>query len=121
MRWLPWAIAGVIVPLLAGILIWRMENVTPIGAGPAKLMLASVANHSGDNALDGIVLEGLRLDLAQSPHLALTGIAAPAAAAIRQSVFGGVAVAQQIGSAVLLHSVSLHAEEWPPHTSGAVT
>jgi len=72
-RWLPWAIAGAIVPLLAGVLMWRMGASTPIGAGSAKLMLASVANHSGDNALDGVVLEGLRLDLAQSPHLALTG------------------------------------------------
>ena len=38
-------------------------------------------------------------------HLALSGLAAPLAAVVRQSVFGGVAVAQQVGSAALLHSV----------------
>jgi len=76
-RWLPWAIAGVSVALLVGILAWKMGRNGPTGSGvinggAAKLMLAAVANHSGESALDGVVLEGLRLDLAQSPRLALT-------------------------------------------------
>jgi EmrB/QacA subfamily drug resistance transporter len=40
-------------------------------------------------------------------HLRLAGLPAPAATAVRQSVFGGVAVARKLGSATLLRSVRL--------------
>jgi len=45
------------------------------------------------------------LSSAYLSRLHLGGVRAPAATAVRQSVFGGVAVARQLGSAVLLHSV----------------
>jgi len=38
-------------------------------------------------------------------HLSLSGLPGPAAIAVRQSVFGGVAVAQQLHSGALLASV----------------
>jgi tetratricopeptide (TPR) repeat protein len=72
LRWLPWAILGVGALAIAGVFVWRSMSGGPVANGSAKLMLASIANHSGDSALDGVVLEGLRLDLAQSTRMALT-------------------------------------------------
>ncbi len=70
------------------------------GVGSAVLQAVNKVGGPFGTAILGSVLSSIYLS-----HLALAGIAAPAAAAIRQSVFGGVAVAQQIGSAGLLHSV----------------
>ena len=72
-RWMPWTIGGVVVLLLVGISIWRMESGAPMEQGRRSSCSLPSLNHSGDNALDGVALEALRLDLAQSPHLELTG------------------------------------------------
>jgi eukaryotic-like serine/threonine-protein kinase len=64
-----WILAAVAALIVAGIIAWRIGRSSPEAAGPATLMLVQIANHSGDKTLDGIVLEGLRFDLAQSPRL----------------------------------------------------
>jgi Na+/melibiose symporter-like transporter len=53
----------------------------------------------------GIAVLGSVLSAGYLGHLHLSGLSATAAAAARQSVFGGVAVAQKIHSALLLRSV----------------
>jgi len=53
----------------------------------------------------GIAILGSVLSAGYLARLDVTGLSAPIAAAVRQSVFGGVAVARQIGSAPLLTSV----------------
>ena len=53
----------------------------------------------------GAAILGSVLSAGYLAQLQLSGLSAPAAAAARQSVFGGVAVAQKLGSADLLHSV----------------
>jgi Na+/melibiose symporter-like transporter len=53
----------------------------------------------------GTAVLGSVLSSAYLARLDLSGLAAPAAAAVRQSVFGGVAVARQLGSATLLQGV----------------
>ena len=53
----------------------------------------------------GTAILGSVLSAGYLAHLSLSGLPAPAAAAVRQSVFGGVAVAQKLDSPVLLHSV----------------
>jgi DHA2 family multidrug resistance protein-like MFS transporter len=53
----------------------------------------------------GTAILGSVLSAGYLAHLDLSGIPTSAAAAARQSVFGGVAVAHQIGSAPLLESV----------------
>jgi EmrB/QacA subfamily drug resistance transporter len=70
------------------------------GVGSAVLQAVNKVGGPFGTAILGSVLSSIYLS-----HLALSGIAAPAAAAVRQSVFGGVAVAQQLGSPALLHSV----------------
>jgi EmrB/QacA subfamily drug resistance transporter len=70
------------------------------GVGSAVLQAVNKMGGPFGTAILGSVLSSLYLS-----HLALSGLAAPAAAAVRQSIFGGVAVAQQIGSTALLHSV----------------
>jgi EmrB/QacA subfamily drug resistance transporter len=70
------------------------------GVGSAVLQAVNKVGGPFGTAILGSVLSSLYLS-----HLALTGLAAPAAAAVRQSIFGGVVVAQQIGSTALLDSV----------------
>ena len=70
------------------------------GVGSAVLQAVNKTGAPFGTAILGSVLSTLYLS-----HLALSGLAAPLAAAVRQSVFGGVAVAQQLGSAALLDSV----------------
>jgi MFS transporter, DHA2 family, multidrug resistance protein len=70
------------------------------GVGSAVLQAVNKVGGPFGTAILGSVLSSLYLS-----RLALSGLAAPLAAAVRQSVFGGVAVAQQLGSAALLHSV----------------
>ena len=53
----------------------------------------------------GIAILGSVLSAGYLARLDLSGIPAPAAAAVRQSVFSGVAAARQLGSASLLRSV----------------
>jgi MFS transporter, DHA2 family, multidrug resistance protein len=53
----------------------------------------------------GIAILGSVLSAGYLARLDVTGLSAPIAAAVRQSVFGGVAAARQIGSAPLLASV----------------
>ena len=70
------------------------------GVGSAVLQAVNKAGGPFGIAILGSVLTGGYL-----ARLSLSGLPAPAAAAVRQSVFGGVAVAQKIGSASLLTSV----------------
>ncbi len=70
------------------------------GVGSAVLQAVNKVGGPFGTAILGSVLSSLYLS-----RLALSGLAAPLAGAVRQSVFGGVAVAQQLGSAALLHSV----------------
>jgi len=53
----------------------------------------------------GSAILGSALTAAYLSHLQLSGLPAPAAATIRRSIFGGVAVAAQLHSPALLHSV----------------
>jgi EmrB/QacA subfamily drug resistance transporter len=70
------------------------------GVGSAVLQAVNKVGGPFGTAILGSVLSSLYLS-----HLVVTGLTAPAAAAVRQSIFGGVAVAQHIGSTALLHSV----------------
>ena len=70
------------------------------GVGSAVLQAVNKVGGPFGTAILGSVLSSYYLS-----RLVLTGLSAPAAAVVRQSVFGGVAVAQQIGSMSLLHSV----------------
>jgi EmrB/QacA subfamily drug resistance transporter len=70
------------------------------GVGSAVLQAVNKVGGPFGIAILGSVLSGGYL-----ARLGLSGLPAPAAAAVRQSVFGGVAVAQKIGSASLLTSV----------------
>jgi DHA2 family multidrug resistance protein-like MFS transporter len=53
----------------------------------------------------GIAILGSVVGAGYVAHLSLTGLSGPAAAAVRQSIFGGVAVAQKLHSSYLLMSV----------------
>jgi len=53
----------------------------------------------------GATILGSVLNSTYQAHLNLSGLSAPAAEAVRKSVFGGIAVAHQIGSPALLDSV----------------
>ena len=67
-----WIVGSSVVALIAvgfAMVHYMSQRGAPAVAGPPVLMLAGVQNHTGDNTLDGIVLEGLRLDLAQSPTI----------------------------------------------------
>jgi len=70
------------------------------GVGSAVLQALNKVGGPLGTAVLGSVLSSAYLS-----RLHLGGVRAPAATAVRQSVFGGVAVARQLGSAVLLHSV----------------
>ncbi|HEY6469465.1 MAG TPA: MFS transporter [Candidatus Dormibacteraeota bacterium] len=70
------------------------------GVGSAVLQAVNKVGGPFGTAILGSVLSSIYLS-----RLALAGLPEPAAAAVRQSVFGGVAVAQQLGSTALLHSV----------------
>lgn len=70
------------------------------GVGSAVLQAVNKVGGPFGTAILGSVLSSIYLS-----RLVLTGLSGPAAAAVRQSIFGGVAVAQQLGSTALLHSV----------------
>jgi DHA2 family multidrug resistance protein-like MFS transporter len=70
------------------------------GVGSAVLQAVNKVGGPFGTAILGSVLSSIYLS-----RLALSGLPAAAAAAVRGSVFGGVAVAQQIGSPALLDSV----------------
>jgi EmrB/QacA subfamily drug resistance transporter len=70
------------------------------GVGSAVLQAVNKSGGPFGTAILGSVLSAGYLD-----HVRLSGLPAPAAAAVRQSVFGGVAVAHRLGSASLLESV----------------
>jgi EmrB/QacA subfamily drug resistance transporter len=70
------------------------------GVGSAVLQAVNKVGGPFGTAILGSVLSSIYLS-----RLALSGLPGPVAAAVRQSVFGGVAVAQQLGSTTLLHSV----------------
>ncbi|MGA7988558.1 MAG: MFS transporter, partial [Candidatus Dormiibacterota bacterium] len=70
------------------------------GVGSAVLQAVNKTGAPFGTAILGSVLSTLYLS-----HLALRGLAPPLAAAVRRSVFGGVGVAQQLGSSALLRSV----------------
>jgi DHA2 family multidrug resistance protein-like MFS transporter len=70
------------------------------GVGSAVLQAVNKVGGPLGTAILGSALSSVYLS-----RLVLTGLPAPAATAVKQSVFAGVAVAQQIGSASLLHSV----------------
>jgi len=53
----------------------------------------------------GIAIFGSVVSAGYIAHLSLTGLSGPAAAGVRQSIFGGVAVAQRLHSPLLLASV----------------
>jgi Na+/melibiose symporter-like transporter len=70
------------------------------GVGSAVLQAVNKVGGPFGTAILGSVLSSIYLS-----RLALSGLPTAAATAVRQSVFGGVAVAQQLGSSALLHSV----------------
>ncbi len=70
------------------------------GIGSAVLQAVNKTGGPFGTAVLGSVLSSAYLS-----HLALSGLPAPAAQAARQSVFLGVATAQQLHSSALLHSV----------------
>jgi MFS transporter, DHA2 family, multidrug resistance protein len=70
------------------------------GVGSAVLQAINKLGGPFGTAILGSVLTMLYLS-----RLTLSGLAALAVAAVRQSVFGGVAVAEKLGSTALLHSV----------------
>ena len=70
------------------------------GVGSAVLQAVNKVGGPFGTAILGSVLSSIYLS-----RLALSGLPVSAAAAVRQSIFGGVAVAQQLGSTALLHSV----------------
>jgi EmrB/QacA subfamily drug resistance transporter len=72
------------------------------GVGSAVLQAVNKVGGPFGTAILGSVLSSLYLS-----RLGLSGLPGTAAAAVRQSVFGGVAVAQQIGSTALLQSVRM--------------
>ena len=71
-------------------------------SGVASAVLQAV-NKTG--APLGTAILGSVLSATYLGHLDLSGLSAPAASAVRQSIFGGVAVAQQLHSIALLTSV----------------
>jgi DHA2 family multidrug resistance protein-like MFS transporter len=70
------------------------------GVGSAVLQAVNKTGGPFGTAILGSVLSAGYL-----AHVRLSGLAGPAAAAVRESVFGGVAVAQKLHSASLLSSV----------------
>jgi DHA2 family multidrug resistance protein-like MFS transporter len=105
-----------------GLFVAAWTAVAGLGAGTAMATASSAAlaelteEHSGVGSAVlqavnktggpfGIAILGSVLSAGYLARLHLAGLPAPAAAAVRQSVFGGVAVARKIGSASLLTSV----------------
>ena len=70
------------------------------GVGSAALQALNKLGGPVGTAVLGSVLSGVYLG-----RLHLAGLPAPAVAAVRRSVFGGVSVAHRLGSATLLHDV----------------
>jgi hypothetical protein len=70
------------------------------GVGAAVLQAVNKAGGPFGTAILGSALNSTYL-----AHLALSGLPVAAATAARQSIFGGVAVAQKLGSTSLLFSV----------------
>ncbi len=71
-RSLTWIVASggvAVAAILFAILHWTSQRAAAPGSGAPVLMLAGATNTTGDNTLDGVVLQGLRLDLAQSARL----------------------------------------------------
>lgn len=81
------AALGALSAARSGVGTALMQAVQKVGAPFAVAILGSVLN------------SGYR------DHLALAGVPAPAAAVVQQSVYGGLAVARQLGSAALADSV----------------
>lgn len=70
------------------------------GVGSAVLQAVNKVGGPFGTAILGSVLSSIYLS-----RLALTGLPTSAASAVRRSVFAGVAVAHQLGSAILLNTV----------------
>ncbi len=70
------------------------------GVGSAVLQAVNKVGGPFGTAILGSALSSIYLS-----HVALAGLSAAAASEVKQSVFAGVAVAEQLGSAPLLHSV----------------
>lgn len=81
-RWMPTLILLAAAVSFVGFVVWKTQTEPPAPSGPAQLFLAGVVNRSGDNALDGVVLGGLRFDLAQSQAIVLSGVQGPGAVEI---------------------------------------
>jgi EmrB/QacA subfamily drug resistance transporter len=79
-----------------------LVEMTEEKSGVASAVLQAVNKTGGPF---GIAILGSVLSAGYLAHLHLTGLPAPAAAAVRQSIFGGVAVASTLHSAALLASV----------------
>ncbi|HEY4354972.1 MAG TPA: protein kinase [Acidobacteriaceae bacterium] len=85
-------ILGALLILLAvGASIWafamRHGSISSVPP-PQTLMLTSVANHTGDSSLGGVVTAGLELSLQQSPKMALLGPSVSSAAAAENDPAG---------------------------------
>ncbi|MGO9029172.1 MAG: MFS transporter [Acidimicrobiales bacterium] len=106
----------------SGLFVLTWMGIVGLGMGIAMATSSSAAlvelseEHSGvgsavlqavnkTGAPFGTAILGSVLSAGYLAHLSLSGLPGPAAAAVRQSVFGGVAVAQQLHSAALLASV----------------
>jgi DHA2 family multidrug resistance protein-like MFS transporter len=79
-----------------------LGELTEEHSGVGSAVLQAVTKTGGPF---GIAILGSVLSAGYLARLSLPGLPAPAAAAVRQSIFGGVAVARQIRSASLLTSV----------------
>ena len=67
-----WILGSSIVALIAvgfALVHYLSQRSSSTPAGPPVLMLAGIQNTTGDNSLDGVVQEGLRIDLAESPTI----------------------------------------------------
>jgi eukaryotic-like serine/threonine-protein kinase len=105
--------AGVIVAIVGGsFLLQRSGRLRPTVLRPDEaLLLTVVQNKTGDSLLDGVVLEGLEMELRQSPMLKVRGDDAYQAGAQQIKNEGGEAaanmsarkVAQMIGAKAYLY------------------
>ncbi len=99
-RTMIWVMAAVVGVVIAGVIYSGTRRHVPAIHGQVELMMASIINHSGDKALDGVLIEALRLDLAQSSKIALTsgpGVDAESAGLSTQEV--SVEAARQVAAA----------------------
>lgn len=64
-----WSAVAAIALLTWGVVHMLNARSAALPGRPPTLLLASMANRTGDKTLDGVSLEALRLDLAQSPHM----------------------------------------------------